>query len=864
MTWITRSDPNGSGLVADLQLRNLGDPVTNWELSWAFPVDEVEITNLWNGQLAQNGSEVKVTNLDWNATLDHQEQMDLGFEATYTEGGVTPTEFRLNGLLCNGLPASPIPTPNPGGSPQPSPDPNGSPQPSPGSSPTPPVEIPTNALIITNADEVDGTPLQVGQSLTLTAVAGDQQGQDISAQIQWVDQAGTVRGTGPVLMYEADQVVMETLTAKVGSQTAKVSFSVSEPGYILGAHVKGLSDETVVLRRNWLERVLELKEDGNLPSIQVGDILVGARFKVPPMKVIQIDPQPEKLVLEVEPAEVGEVIIEGDFPPELWQMQVIDLEGNVVGQVGAEGESTSLIEVVPEGGCSVFGIPILPAQWPAGDPYEFEILPEESFSGEIVISEEQQWSEFFKQENIQYSGQSFLNGYIQGGLCPVFANPHIKFEGGELKQFEIENGIKDQFVELYAKGKVEGQILTEFNNQGNPIIIPVPLPERLQVGVITAGPLPVGIYIGFTDLQISLSVSPFLEAQATLEKLGLRYEQSNLLVRMGYSSEQGWNTSYENSPPQIIPLWEGINGLITGTLRAKVRPEIGFGIWADVLPIEAIEFPGVPWFNLDDPLDVGLILPSVGVEITGEAVLQLSDEQKVTISSFDEGESYSGSEPLELVAHMGLEDPPTLEFFGGLDITIGGGELNNECQCVGDSCPTSPSTGFFVGSETSLGFVEIPDSTLSSDKSISLVNYPCPPILLNNDQPLNNALSSFRGIHYCIDGYNFLVDKRGLKHVFSHHHPAYYTDPPNPNQARHSFFIGSQTIDEIIDMIDTGIKSNRDEMIRIGKQQDGAGQFTFTASDGKAYRIGFFNYRLGQFFPLEQPGICTIFGGSTP
>ncbi|NJK64782.1 MAG: hypothetical protein HC921_20625 [Synechococcaceae cyanobacterium SM2_3_1] len=313
------------GFVADLTLHNLGAAVTDWELSWAFPVEGVQITNLWNGQVNQTGREVKVTNLDWNATIATDGEVDLGFNASHTGGGVTPTEFYLNGLLCNGLPASPLPTP----------DPSGSPQPSPGSSPTPPVEIPTNALIITNADEVDGTPLQVGQSLTLTAVAGDQQGRDISSQIQWVDQAGTVRGTGPVLVYAAQEVKPETLTASAGSQQASVSFTVSTPDVIVAPHVKVLPDAATDLVESLdLEQgVLRIREDLMLPTLRVGDVVLGATGTVPPVKITALDRVEGVLSLNVDPALPKEVIERGsatfeqtvDWSGETGEVTIVDI-----------------------------------------------------------------------------------------------------------------------------------------------------------------------------------------------------------------------------------------------------------------------------------------------------------------------------------------------------------------------------------------------------------------------------------------------------------------------------------------------------------------------------------------------------------
>ena len=50
----------GSGFVADVAIKNEGDPINGWTLSWTFP-DGQQITNLWNGNHTQSGAKVSVT-----------------------------------------------------------------------------------------------------------------------------------------------------------------------------------------------------------------------------------------------------------------------------------------------------------------------------------------------------------------------------------------------------------------------------------------------------------------------------------------------------------------------------------------------------------------------------------------------------------------------------------------------------------------------------------------------------------------------------------------------------------------------------------------------------------------------------------
>lgn len=55
--------------------------LTGWEVSWTLP-SGTRIANLWNGDLAQEGDKVTVTNLDWNATLPGNQSTTFGLIAT--------------------------------------------------------------------------------------------------------------------------------------------------------------------------------------------------------------------------------------------------------------------------------------------------------------------------------------------------------------------------------------------------------------------------------------------------------------------------------------------------------------------------------------------------------------------------------------------------------------------------------------------------------------------------------------------------------------------------------------------------------------------------------------------------------------
>ncbi len=92
---------------------------------------------------------------------------------------------------------------------------------------------------ILNAQALDGIPLTIGQSITL---------QGSSPAIEWQDSIGRVLGRGSQLVYTAEQVKMETLTAQVGESSSRVSFTVSEPGFEVAPHIKAFPDAAKSLK----------------------------------------------------------------------------------------------------------------------------------------------------------------------------------------------------------------------------------------------------------------------------------------------------------------------------------------------------------------------------------------------------------------------------------------------------------------------------------------------------------------------------------------------------------------------------------------------------------------------------------------
>ncbi len=96
-------DQWSTGFRADLTITNTGSvPLNNWALRWVFANGQ-EVALLWNGDVAQDGIRVPVTNAPWNAVLAPGRSLrDVGFVASWN--GIRndrPARFSLNTTRCS-------------------------------------------------------------------------------------------------------------------------------------------------------------------------------------------------------------------------------------------------------------------------------------------------------------------------------------------------------------------------------------------------------------------------------------------------------------------------------------------------------------------------------------------------------------------------------------------------------------------------------------------------------------------------------------------------------------------------------------------------------------------------------------------
>ncbi|HVU66755.1 MAG TPA: cellulose binding domain-containing protein [Ktedonobacteraceae bacterium] len=87
------------GFVANLTIANTGArTIQGWTLT--FNLSGVRITNGWNGHFTQNGSQVTLTNANFNAAISPGQLTAAGFQATSSRQNNTPRSFALNGVTC--------------------------------------------------------------------------------------------------------------------------------------------------------------------------------------------------------------------------------------------------------------------------------------------------------------------------------------------------------------------------------------------------------------------------------------------------------------------------------------------------------------------------------------------------------------------------------------------------------------------------------------------------------------------------------------------------------------------------------------------------------------------------------------------
>ncbi|HLL65383.1 MAG TPA: cellulose-binding domain-containing protein [Micromonosporaceae bacterium] len=90
------------GWQGGVVVRNLGDPVTRWDVAFDFADGGQRVTQSWNSTFAQSGQRVTFSNAQWNGSVPSNGSTSFGFLGTFTGANPAPGAFSINGVLCTG------------------------------------------------------------------------------------------------------------------------------------------------------------------------------------------------------------------------------------------------------------------------------------------------------------------------------------------------------------------------------------------------------------------------------------------------------------------------------------------------------------------------------------------------------------------------------------------------------------------------------------------------------------------------------------------------------------------------------------------------------------------------------------------
>ncbi|KWV31253.1 cellulose-binding domain-containing protein [Micromonospora rifamycinica] len=89
------------GFSANVDLTNLGDPLTAWTATWTFGAGQ-RVDQGWNATFNQNGSSVSAANAGYNGSVGTNGTVSFGFNGSWTGSNPVPTTFAVNGVTCTG------------------------------------------------------------------------------------------------------------------------------------------------------------------------------------------------------------------------------------------------------------------------------------------------------------------------------------------------------------------------------------------------------------------------------------------------------------------------------------------------------------------------------------------------------------------------------------------------------------------------------------------------------------------------------------------------------------------------------------------------------------------------------------------
>ncbi|WP_433075210.1 glycoside hydrolase family 6 protein [Dactylosporangium sp. CA-052675] len=90
------------GFQAQVDVTNLGDALTSWNVGWDFGNSSQTITQIWNANKTQSGVHVNATSLSYNGNVATNGVISFGFTGAWSGSNPAGTNFTVNGTACTG------------------------------------------------------------------------------------------------------------------------------------------------------------------------------------------------------------------------------------------------------------------------------------------------------------------------------------------------------------------------------------------------------------------------------------------------------------------------------------------------------------------------------------------------------------------------------------------------------------------------------------------------------------------------------------------------------------------------------------------------------------------------------------------
>jgi len=101
------------GFQAQVDITNLGDALSTWNVGWDFGNASQTISQMWNATKTQSGTHVNAASLSYNGNVATGGVVSLGFLGNWSGANPAGTNFSLNNVACTGgtTPTTPGTTP---------------------------------------------------------------------------------------------------------------------------------------------------------------------------------------------------------------------------------------------------------------------------------------------------------------------------------------------------------------------------------------------------------------------------------------------------------------------------------------------------------------------------------------------------------------------------------------------------------------------------------------------------------------------------------------------------------------------------------------------------------------------------------